>query len=278
MLVNYYRVLDKNDKIKYRQNPNPMALQHPARVLICGASGSGKTNVLMNLLLNPNVKIPVERIYLLAKHVDSEGDPLYKLLQEHAAEIEEELFDTTGENHKVLIASNDIHQMPQFIDLDPRLQSILVIDDFLAESAKDMQPLDALIIAARKANCTVIFLAQLLTPVHTVVRSNLTYVIAFNTPKKTEIRQYHSDYASAIPNYEDFARMFNGVTTAPPLNGMKHSLLIDLQNDDEYTRYRQDLCFPVHPSDWEKKTGIKYADEVAAIKKGLKRKPTDFHL
>lgn len=257
-LINYYKCLPKEDKIKYRQNPNKFALKHPARVLIVGSSGSGKTNILMNLLLNEKLKIPVERIYLFAKHFDSDGDSLYKMLVNHAAEIEDELFEQTEEEHTVLVASNDIHQIPTFDDLDPNLQSILIVDDFLCEPKADMQPLDALIIAARKANCSVIYLAQRLTPVSRTIRMNLNYVIAFNTPSKKEIKMYHDDYATDIP-YDKFERMFNGVTLQPPLNnGVKHTLLIDIGNDDPYERYRQDILYPVHPDDWDPKTGKKY--------------------
>ena len=42
----------------------PYILDHPYRILIIGGSGSGKTNVLLNLLENQS---DIDKIYLYAK-------------------------------------------------------------------------------------------------------------------------------------------------------------------------------------------------------------------
>ena len=42
----------------------PYIPDHPCRILITGGSGSGKTNVLLNLINN---KLDIDKIYLYAK-------------------------------------------------------------------------------------------------------------------------------------------------------------------------------------------------------------------
>ena len=47
MMKNYYQ------SIKINHNPNwPCIADHPYRILIIGGSGSGKANVLLNLIKN----------------------------------------------------------------------------------------------------------------------------------------------------------------------------------------------------------------------------------
>ena len=48
----------------------------PYRILITGTSGSGKTNVLLNLIQQDNSNL-IDKIYLYAKDL---GEPKYQLL------------------------------------------------------------------------------------------------------------------------------------------------------------------------------------------------------
>ena len=60
MMKNYDQLVEIN------HDPNwPYIPDHPHRILIIGGSGSGKTNVLLNLIKNQ--RPDVDTIYLLAK-------------------------------------------------------------------------------------------------------------------------------------------------------------------------------------------------------------------
>ena len=60
MMKNYDQLVEIN------HDPNwPYIPDHPHRILIIGGSGSGKTNVLLNLIKNQRPDI--DTIYLLAK-------------------------------------------------------------------------------------------------------------------------------------------------------------------------------------------------------------------
>ena len=60
MMKNY------DQSIEINQNPNwPYVPDHPYRILIIGRSGSGKTNVLLNLIKHQ--RSDIDKIYLYVK-------------------------------------------------------------------------------------------------------------------------------------------------------------------------------------------------------------------
>ena len=61
-MINFDDYVSEN-KIKYNKNW-PYILDHPYRILIIGGSGSGKTNLLLNLIEN---QPDIDKIYLYAK-------------------------------------------------------------------------------------------------------------------------------------------------------------------------------------------------------------------
>ena len=68
--------LDKfvNDNNKKHNEKWPYIPDHPYRILIIGGSGSGKTNILLNLI---NGQKDIDKIYLYAKDL---REPKYKYL------------------------------------------------------------------------------------------------------------------------------------------------------------------------------------------------------
>ena len=67
MLLCFGQILKDDDKsVEMNQNLNwPYIPEHPYRILIIGASGSGKTNVLLSLIKNQ--RPDVDNIYLYVK-------------------------------------------------------------------------------------------------------------------------------------------------------------------------------------------------------------------
>ena len=57
-------------------NANELAPQWPFRLLICGSSGCGKTNLLLNLILK---YLHFDQLYVFARDIE---EPAYKRLQE----------------------------------------------------------------------------------------------------------------------------------------------------------------------------------------------------
>ena len=63
-MINFDDYINEN---KTKHNPNwPYIPDHPYRMLIIGGSGSGKTNILLNLINNQR---NIDKIYLYARDI-----------------------------------------------------------------------------------------------------------------------------------------------------------------------------------------------------------------
>ena len=100
---------------KTEHNKNcPYTPDHPQRILIIGGSGSGKTNVLLNLIEN---QPDIDKIYLYAK------DP-YEAKYQHLIKIREKVGLKCFNDPKAFIKySNDMHDVYKNIDETKKLKS-----------------------------------------------------------------------------------------------------------------------------------------------------------
>ena len=142
---------------KTEHNKNwPYIPDHPYRILIIGGSGSGKTNLLLNVIEN---QPDIDEIYLYAK------DPYeskYKYLINKREGV--------GINHfndpKAFIEySNNMHDVYKNIDdYNPDKENkILVFDDMIADiihNKKSRSTVSELFIRGRKTNISLVFITQ----------------------------------------------------------------------------------------------------------------------
>ena len=94
------------------------------RMLICGASGCGKTNTLMHMLYN---LLYYDKIYLFSKNLER---PKYRKLLETFEPISEEV------GYDVIEESN--HEIIPLDELDNDNQKIVIFDDFVCEKNKSL--------------------------------------------------------------------------------------------------------------------------------------------
>jgi hypothetical protein len=93
-IINY-----DNDKEEFL-NKHVLAPLWPFRLLICGSSGCGKNNLLMNLIYN---YLYYNKIYIYAKDLT---ESKYQMLQDFFDEVNETMKDETGEDFQVAIFSS----------------------------------------------------------------------------------------------------------------------------------------------------------------------------
>ena len=65
-----------NENNKKHNEKWPYISDHPSRILIIGGSGSGKTNILLNLI---NEQHDIDKIYLYARDLN---EPKYEILMQ----------------------------------------------------------------------------------------------------------------------------------------------------------------------------------------------------
>ena len=137
MEIPNYDVDNKNKKFKqlYSFMPNDTF-----RMLICGNSGSGKTNLLYHMLIEP--LLYCDKIYLYAKNLEQEK---YQNLMKEMNEASEE----TGYN--VMEVSNDKIVSVTHLPYENN-QKLVIFDDFVKKTR------EKLLITLSKADTKIVLL------------------------------------------------------------------------------------------------------------------------
>lgn len=146
---------------KYR---NPHAdkhgILHPARFVIVGQSGAGKTQTVLDTL---RVMDNIDEIYVLT--IFGSEDPLYALLKRMFA-------------GKCVITS-EINDIPEVADLpvNDDVQRAFIFDDVLTLPASVQRRISTYFTAARKCNGTCMYITQSFFQCPKVVRNNCGYIM-----------------------------------------------------------------------------------------------------
>mgnify|MGYP003337958515 CR=1 FL=1 len=159
-LVDWYKTIPKKYLLK---SHNPHYETHhikiPFRMIICGNSGSGKTQTLLNLLYN--MPDTFEKIFITTK---CKAEPLYEYL-------EDKLKDSG------LKITEGISELPDLDSFDKTQQSLIILDDLVNEPAKQQRPIADYFIRARKKNASLIYISQSFYAVPKLIRDNITHLI-----------------------------------------------------------------------------------------------------
>ena len=172
-------------KIEHKKNW-PYIPDHPYRILIIGGSGSGKTNLLLNLIEN---QPDIDKIYLYAK------DP-YEAKYQYLIKIREKVgIDHHNDPRAYIEYSNDMHDVYKNINYyNPYKENkiLIVFDDMIADMVHKKK-LDSitteLFIRGRKLNISLVFITQSYFKVPKDVKINTTHFFIEKTPNRREIQE-----------------------------------------------------------------------------------------
>ena len=115
------------------------------RMLICGNSGSGKTNLLYDILVKPLVYY--DQIHLYGKNLEQEK---YR----HMIETMNDISSQVG--YDIMHSNNDGIKPVNSLESDA--QKIVIFENFIC--VKNQKPLIDYFIQGRHKNCSVIYLSQ----------------------------------------------------------------------------------------------------------------------
>ena len=141
------------------------------RMLICGGSGSGKTNLLYHMLMKPLVYY--DQIHLYAKNLEQEK---YKNMIKEFDGISEKV------GYDVLVCSNN--EIVPVENIENEAQKIVIFDDFVCE--KNQKPLIDYFIRGRHKNCSVIYLSQSFYGTPKDIRLNCSHFCVYEFPSSNE--------------------------------------------------------------------------------------------
>jgi hypothetical protein len=199
-IINY-----DNDKEDFL-NKHVLAPLWSFRLLICGSSGCGKTNLLMNLIYN---YLYYNKIYIYAKDLT---ESKYQMLQDFFDEVNETMKDKTGEDFQVAIFSSSKDEIVNVDDLDKEYQNLIIFDDFVTES--DQHLIIDLFIRSRKKNRSLIYLTQSYFSTPKDIRLQCNYFIFYNISNERELTEIQRDHCLDVDK-ETFKKYFNKATSEP---------------------------------------------------------------
>ena len=127
----------------------------------------------MGLIKNIGV---FDKIILLAKHLD---ESLYKHLIETYRKIEKKM------KVDMMLAIDDIRDMPTVSDCNEKENSLLIVDDMICENKKDLAKIESFWIAGRKKGVSMVFITQGYFHIPKKIRQNSQYVLIkkIDTPR-----------------------------------------------------------------------------------------------
>ena len=130
---------------------------HPYRILIIGGSGSGRTNLLLNLIEDQR---DIDKIFLYAKD-------LYEAKYQYLINIREKVgIDHHNDPGAYTEYSNDMHDVYKNIgeyNLDPENKNLIVFDDMIGDMISNTRLnsiVTELFIRGRKLNTSFVFIMQ----------------------------------------------------------------------------------------------------------------------
>ena len=208
-MINFDEYTNENKK---EHNLNwPYIPDHPYRTLIIGGSGTGKTNVLLNLI---NKQQDTDKIHLYAK--DPCEDKYQYLINKR---------ESVGINHldhsKAFIEySSDMHDVYKNIDnynLNKENKILIVFDYIIADMINNKKLnsiVTELFIRGRKLNISLIFITESYLKVPKEVRNNSTHFFIMKIPNKRELMQIAINHSSDI-NTKVFIKIHKKCTDKP---------------------------------------------------------------
>lgn len=166
-MINYYehpimkKYLDSDEWNPYRSKHN---ISLDKSLLFLGPSGAGKTNCLMNLLSNMNNTFRTVTVY-----VDNPDEPMYNCLKDQGCEI------------------LSLTQIRPVKDL-PKQQQLVIFDDWIELTKKQMLPIEAYATKGRKKLCTMCYLTQDYYSVPTKLRNQIRYLLILKITNKKNLK------------------------------------------------------------------------------------------
>jgi len=222
--------IDKNQQVlppSMTQNQIPA---HPFRILNSGASGSGKTMLMVNLLKRKNFMAGFfDQIFLFSP--TAKGDSMQQFLEIHNDHLESDL-DTHGVEHLNYI----FDRQTELVEQKGYLKSpkVLILFDDIISSPKFMNSsvFKKCFIQSRHINMSVCVCTQKYHSVPRICRLSATDIFFFPSAQ-SEIKRISEEYTPANKTTTQFTRLIEFATDEP------HSFLYICNKSDR--KYRKNL-------------------------------------
>lgn len=198
-LINFY------SQVKEVKRLNPGFKTHkievPFRMLVCTASGGGKSNFVLNLLYE--MTDTFHKIIVITKS----AEPLYDLLQERLKDKVSIYYNENGVN------------IPEFEKMENNENGLIIFDDMVL--TPDFK-IGEIFIRGRKLGYSSIYISQSFFGTPKIIRQNVNYVALGRGINKRDLRLILSEYSISL-NLEELEHLYFTLTKKH-----MHFMLLDL--------------------------------------------------
>lgn len=195
-IINFYSQVKQNKRLNPHYEIHKIQL--PFRMLVCTASGGGKSNFVLNLLYE--MSDTFHKIFVITKA----EEPLYDLLQKRLKDRVEIFYN--GE-------------MPEFKKMENNENGLIIFDDMVL--TKDNR-IGEIFIRGRKLGYSSIYISQSFFGTPKIIRQNINYVALGRGINKRDLRLILSEYSIGLTLQELEALYFSLTKTH------MHFMLLDL--------------------------------------------------
>jgi len=232
-IPNLYEIIPnkfKNKKQTY-ENYDKMRIDLPARILLIGKSGSGKTAVASGLIPMFNC---FNRIYLFGKQLDQ---PIYRWLIDWGDNLGKKL------HTNILFYSEDPNEIPPPGELDRKFNNLVIFDDMITENKFIQSKISEYFTKGRHNSITVMYLSQDYFSVPKLVRRNLTHIIIKALASLTDLQRINREYSLGMDK-NTLIKIYREATRS-----LTDFLLVDLNAPAElqYRKNFEPITFHLDP-------------------------------
>ena len=187
MEIPNYDSTDNPDK-KYKQL-FPFMPSDTFRMLMCGNSGSGKTNPLYHMLIKP--LLYYDEIYLYARNLEQDK---YKRLVQKMRELSHKL------GYDILHVSNAEISPVKEMDYEDN-QKLVIFDDYVCD--KNQGQIIDYFVQGRHKNCSVIYLSRSFYKTPKDIRLNCSHYCLYEFPSSRESNRISSELGVDQETYKE---------------------------------------------------------------------------
>lgn len=207
---------------EYNAN-NPLNLVNPFNLLIVGKRGSGKTNLLINLILK---YLDFDTLTLCVAHKTFSYKLLDDLLKKDLQDYED--------NGAIKWYDNPL-KIPGIEEFDKTKQNLVIFDDMMSTNAKEKKIMTKWFVESRHASASVVNLVQdIKNGIPPTGRRNLTHVILFHGLDNEQLTEAFKHWVGGDIKKETFIDLYRRATP-----NKFDFLFIDIENPSIHMRYRK---------------------------------------
>lgn len=184
---------------------HPHSILFPKNIfaVITGSTGSGKTNLLINLLRKAKF-LNYDHVYIYSSTLHQ---PAYEYLRQFYLDLEKLIFDNINKTSKVAQFFDTDKEIMNPSALDKSKNHIMVFDDVMME---DQSVIKDYFCRGRHSNVNVFYLCQSLHKIAKhCIRENANIFILFKQDDKT-LKYFHETHISGDMNFKEFKEFCDG--------------------------------------------------------------------